>query len=978
MGLFELKKPKWRHRDPAVRRESIADIDPGETEILAALAREDEDQEVRRAAINRLTDLASLHRLAGEINQDDLPIVTARKDTLLYNQIIDCQDDEKWQEILDQITSTELLAKLAVDAGQPEIRLAAVSKIDDQHILAEIVRQNCGKKPAMAAMEKITDEEILADLCESAASKTSRRLAAERIKEYERLRNPISEQEINDRKLNALAAETAELKNSRDMDAAALRLETIKKEWQKLDSGNNHPAYEDFSRVCHDFAQNYEKILARRKIAQEKAFSNEQLQERLNEICSTIERVSCSTDNDAEAVKEQAVADWVSLVNNQDNETVVSASLTKRFADACRAFDTNRGKIERERDHIKVIGKKCAAAQELIADNNLKKASALLAETRKNLDRIEFKYFNQSTIEQLVSEVSTDIDQAENELRTQNLSRRQAICAKLEELHQSEKYNHIERKMQSLKQEWQQLEKLDDTEGREFEQRFQQIVAELLEKLTTLEHEKDWELWANLKLKEQLTEQVVGLDQENNLETVVTVIKQSQAEWKKIGPVPNERSQELWKTFQDACNRNFERAKPYLDELKTKKVEAMARRAEICSLAAELAESSEWQKTTQTIRELQKEWKSLPHGQRQKEQKLYQKFRKACDHFFARRKEHYQRLDEEQGENLTAKEKLCEEAERLAAEPQLDYPGKFKRLQSDWKKIGPAPRKKKDAVWNRFRAACDSYFNWLNEQQQQNLKMKEALCEKVESLVSESGNEEDQKEITKYITELQQQWKEIGPVPHEQSEAVWQRFRKQIDLFYKSRREQYEKEEKERRLNQDKKEELLAKAEELTSQGKDKETSRQLQQLQKEWFDIGPATRENNKELNDRFTSLCDAYFEDRRQYFTDLKKEQLENQKKKESLCLRLENILGLSSGAKGKKQAKALSLAEELKLAMEDNFMLAGRRNEQKDIRGEVKRIQEDWKKIGPVPPRQIKPLAERYKKALDAYYVSQRSKK
>jgi len=225
---------------------------------------------------------------------------------------------------------------------------------------------------------------------------------------------------------------------------------------------------------------------------------------------------------------------------------------------------------------------------------------------------------------------------------------------------------------------------------------------------------------------------------------------------------------------------------------------------------------------------------------------------------------------------------------------------------------------------------------------------------------------------------MQQQWKEIGPVPRAQSEAVWQRFRKPCDLFFTARQQQFEKEEEQRLLNQSQKEELLAKAENLASQSTDKKTAEQLQDLQKEWFEVGPAPHETDKELNDNFKSLCDGFFEDRRQYFTELKSQRLDNQKKKESLCLLLENILGPTYKSGATARDKAMSLAEELKQSMEDNFMLAGRRSEKKGISDEVKRIEQEWEKIGPVPHKQIKPLTERYKKALATYYKRQRSQK
>lgn len=976
MGILGFKKPKWQHKNPTVRLESISRIDPQETEILLSLSREDQDREVRWAAINRLIDVAALRQLADNCVAEDLPVIASRKDDLLYEQIINCQDTEEWRDNLDQIISPDLLVKLAVNGSQPEVRLAAVLRIEDQFLLAGIVKQNCGKKPALAAMEKIIDEGLLADLAENAASRTTRRLAADKLAEIEQQRNQPTDKEILAQKLNVLLDEAAQLKDSVDMDAAAARFAAIKQEWQDLDSEKKHPDHGIFSRICQDFEGRHREILECRIKEQQQVARYEQIQIRLDEICSIIERLSCVTADDAEAAKEQAVAEWATLINELNGKMEPGASLMQRFANGCQVFDANREKIYLEKEIVEGVEKKCAEVKELTAGRDLKKAAICLATAEKSLIPIKLNYFSKSVLEKLISDASSDFEQAEKDVRAQNVHKRREICAELETLANLEKHNQIERQLQILKSEWEQLAKLEDPEGDELELRYQKIIDDLTEKLQTFQHEQEWHFWANLSLKEKLTEKVVALDLEENLETVVNVIKESQLEWKKIGPVPHKKSQQLWDTFHNACNRNFERATPYLEELKTRKIEGMARRREICVLTAELAESSDWQKTTLALKELQEEWKTLLHGSRREEQDLFQQFRESCDRFFERRQENYQKRDEERRQHLIDKEKLCEEAEQLAAEPQADYARKFQLLQAAWRKIGPVPRKKEDFVWKRFRAACDMYFNWLEAGQQENLLRKQELCEEVEKLLAESTSEENQKELAAKLTELQQKWKEIGPVPRDQSEAVWQRFREPCDVFFAARHLQYEKEEEQRRLNQGQKEELLAKAEDLASQNIDKKTAEQLQNLQKEWFEVGPAPREINKELNDRFKNLYDTFFEDRRQYFTDLKNQQFENQKKKESLCLLLENILGTTYKPGSKGRGKALSLAEELKQAMENNFMLAGRRNEKKGISDEVKRIEQDWEKIGPVPYKQIRPLNERYKKALDAYYKSQRS--
>ncbi len=164
---------------------------------------------------------------------------------------------------------------------------------------------------------------------------------------------------------------------------------------------------------------------------------------------------------------------------------------------------------------------------------------------------------------------------------------------------------------------------------------------------------------------------------------------------------------------------------------------------------------------------------------------------------------------------------------------------------------------------------------------------------------------------------------------------------------------------------------------ELACREKDDKISAQLQELQKDWSETGSAPREIDKKLDERFQDLCDAFFAGRHQYFTDLKKQLLANQKKKESLCLRLENILGTAPKSVLKGRGKALSLAEELKQAMEDNFMLAGRRNEKKSIDEEIKRIEKDWHNIGAVPHNQVRPLTARFKKSLESYYKQHRDR-
>lgn len=969
MGLLNFNKPKWHHKNPLVRLEAVATIDPRETTVLAGLIRADPDRQVRLAAIARLVDLTTLGLLVHDVAAADLPFLAARKEQLLYDLVVNAPDLDVCRDDLDQITSPELLAKLAVAGGQPAIRRAAVSGIEDQQLLAGIVEHNCGKEPALAAMAKISRAELLERLARSGASKTVRRLATTKLADLQLQKNQPDQEQILVEKLALLAAEAEQLQASTDIDLAVARCAELKQEWHKLDSGGHHPAFTPFTLICKGLEDRFQEIQQRRRQEQEKVARYERQLAAAEEICCAIERLSSSIAEEAETLKEQAASAWTSLLHDPAGKWVPSATMARRFQKGCLDFDRKRVKIRQEQVWAAVIEKNCEEIGALLGRGDLDKAGELLGATEKQLALSRFKYFSITAMGKLVAEKAAGVALAKKEGRAANLARRREICLALESLKENDDPRQVRQQLQILQQSWRQLPALEDgAEEKELAHLFQAGVAALTERLQAREHEEEWQLWANLGLKEKLAEKVALLDQQENLATVLSEIKAARDEWQKIGSSPQKKTQKVWARFHDACDRNFRRAAPYLEELKVRRAAAMARRREICAMAAELAESRDWQKTAAALKELQEEWKILPPGARRQESELYQQFRAACNRFFARRHENYQGKQAERQQHLQEKEKLCEEAEQLAAEPRVDCLQQFDKLKVRWQKTGPAPRDQQEPIRKRFQAAVDSFLNWLTEKQLDNLKHQEALCAKVTEILAEAAGDYKGKELATRLTGIQEEWQEIGPVPSEQGQDLWQRFNDQCEAFFAARRQQIEEDEQQHRRNQSTREELLAQAEDLGIRGVNKKTAATLQELQKKWHEVGPVG--NNSDLDGRFKTACDALEEGRHQYFADLKKQQLANQKKKERLCLRLANVLGTSSGPESEDVAKALTLAEAMKQAMEDNFMLAGRRNEKKTVSEEIRRIEQEWKKTGPVPYEQAEPVRKRFKKLLDGY--------
>jgi hypothetical protein len=333
-------------------------------------------------------------------------------------------------------------------------------------------------------------------------------------------------------------------------------------------------------------------------------------------------------------------------------------------------------------------------------------------------------------------------------------------------------------------------------------------------------------------------------------------------------------------------------------------------------------------------------------------------------------------LNEQRRQNQGVKETLCEQAENLADEPHWSHGKQLRELQDQWKQTGPAPREWDQQLWERFRSACDRFFTWLDEQRQDHLRQKEALCEEVEAALAALDDDSDMREVASRINDLQQQWKDIGPVPKDQSEEIWQRFRQPCDDFFASRREHFERLEKERQENEEKKRELLERAGQLVQADDKQQAAEGLRALQEEWKTIGPATRGQEGELRRRFQSVCNEFFETRRRHFEESSRARHENLKSKEALCVRLERIVVVDSSApEGSPENKALSLGEQLKVAIESNFALAGQQDNRDHKLAEIRRVQEEWKKIGPVPREHDKDLWHRYRRLLDAFYEERR---
>jgi hypothetical protein len=235
-----------------------------------------------------------------------------------------------------------------------------------------------------------------------------------------------------------------------------------------------------------------------------------------------------------------------------------------------------------------------------------------------------------------------------------------------------------------------------------------EALIERLDKLDALAQEQ---LAENLRRKEELAVKAEALTDSTEWKSTSEAIKALQVEWKTIGPVPQERSQELWQRFRKAGNTFFERLQEHRKESSQGSEENLRLKEALVARAEELSESTDWKGTAEAIKALQAEWKTVGPAPREQADAVWKRFRKAADVFFDRRKEHSDALRKEQEENLRQKEALVVRAEELSQSTQWKVTVQaIKELQAEWRTVGPAPSNKAEGVWRRFRAAIDLFF----------------------------------------------------------------------------------------------------------------------------------------------------------------------------------------------------------------------------------------------------------------------------
>ena len=301
---------------------------------------------------------------------------------------------------------------------------------------------------------------------------------------------------------------------------------------------------------------------------------------------------------------------------------------------------------------------------------------------------------------------------------------------------------------------------------------------------------RDLDLKKNLETKTDLCLRAEKLNEEKSIVTAFKTLQKYHAQWREIGPVPNEERESVWERFKEATRIINKKHQDYFKNIKEDQKNNLERKEKLCEkveqiVTEELDQHKDWSEKTEIIIELQKEWRTIGFAPKKDNNKIYSRFRNACDNFFGKKREFYAQNKELQDENLQKKVVLCEKAE--AIQDSTDWKKTTKDLidlQKEWKSVGPVTRKHSEKIWKRFRAACDKFFDNKSEyysniegEYGDNLKLKKELIEKVRNFQFVDEPTQNFEALKK----LHEEFNEIGFVPYKEKDKIQNEFRDELN-----------------------------------------------------------------------------------------------------------------------------------------------------------------------------------------------------
>ena len=451
-------------------------------------------------------------------------------------------------------------------------------------------------------------------------------------------------------------------------------------------------------------------------------------------------------------------------------------------------FNSVKSKVNAVRDvfHHIISEERASALSKFLEDGGLKEEFDYKADALEDRFNEALKKYNKRRSEYILSQ---------EKIRQENLKTKQAILGQMKHIIQHEEdMSKAFNEFHDLQAKWRNTGPVPPQNINDLWMTYRLYIERFYDYIKLNRELQDLDQKKNLEMKMHLCEQAEELILEPSLNKAIQAANQLQNKWKDIGVLPRDKRTEVWARFKTAVDKVYDRKKFFLDELKTKHAGNLEAKNVLIAKAEELLSQpvqkhQQWQENMKQLLELQQEWRKIGPADKETNDAVWKKFKGTTDQFFKNKDDYYQKKKQEYAANMQQKTELCMQAEGL--KESHDWKGtanELKRLQQEWKNIGPVgSSEKNEKIWNRFRAACDAFFSVKkshfadqDQQQEVNYTQKLELIESVEKYVVGENATDSLEELKNF----QRQFTEIGLVPMAKKDEIYERFRKAIQVHF--------------------------------------------------------------------------------------------------------------------------------------------------------------------------------------------------
>ena len=378
--------------------------------------------------------------------------------------------------------------------------------------------------------------------------------------------------------------------------------------------------------------------------------------------------------------------------------------------------------------------------------------------------------------------------------KEENLKRKLDIIERIKAmLTTPEEANKAYQDFKALQAEWKEIKNVPAEHSNELWRNYQLYVEQFYDLLKLNSEAREYDFKKNLEMKTRLCEAAEKLADETDVISAFHQLQKLHQEYREIGPVTKELREEIWQRFKAASTVINKRHQQHFEQLRAREEENLAKKTELCEkveaiCAEENKGSADWERHTQEIIALQQEWKTIGFAPQKMNVKIFERFRAACDDFFARKTEHFKNLKEVFKENADKKRALIEKAKAL--QDSTDWRStsdKLIALQKEWKTIGMVPKKLGDQLWEEFLGACNKFFEARNQQtagqrseERENLEKKRSIIAQLKQLADEAGSGLQEK-----VQDLVAEYQQVGHVPFREKDKLYEEYHSVLDKLYK-------------------------------------------------------------------------------------------------------------------------------------------------------------------------------------------------